>query len=145
MCDYDSIEKVMLNLLSNAVKNTDSNNLISVTVKRSNDNKNIVVSVKNDGKTIDEKYAEFIFDKFTRLGSVLSRDAEGSGLGLCLARSLAQLQDGDLWFNTNEKKNCEFIFTIPIYKNYDKDMVNTGILNNSVEKCAIEFSDIYSI
>lgn len=145
MCDYDSIEKVMLNLLSNAVKNTDSNNLISVTVKRSNDNKNIVVSVKNDGKTIDEKDAEFIFEKFTRLGSVLSRDAEGSGLGLCLARSLAQLQDGDLWLNTNEKKNCEFIFTIPIYKNYDKDMVNTGILNNSVEKCAIEFSDIYSI
>ena len=42
-------------------------------------------------------------------------------------------------------KNCGFIFTIPIYKNYDKDMVNTGILNNSVEKCAIEFSDIYSV
>lgn len=144
-CDVDSIEKVMLNLLSNAVKNTDCDDLITVNIKKSADNKNVVVYVRNDGETIDSRYADVIFDRFSRLGSVLNRSAEGSGLGLCLSRALIQLHDGDLWVNTNVKDGCEFIFTIPICENYEDNDVEMKVLRNSEEKCAIEFSDIYSI
>ena len=143
-CDPDKIERVMLNLLSNAIKYTDDNGDIYVSLNKVNED--VVVSVKDSGVGIPNDKLELIFDRFGQANDILSRRCEGSGIGLSIVKSIVEMHGGKIEVISEIGKGSEFVFNIPIKILEEENVILTcDNKDYHVEKCNIEFSDIYSI
>ena len=143
-CDPDKIERVMLNLLSNAIKYTDDNGDIYVSLNKVNED--VVVSVKDSGVGIPNDKLELIFDRFGQANDILSRRCEGSGIGLSIVKSIVDMHGGKIEVFSEIGKGSEFVFNIPIKILEEENVILTcDNKDYHVEKCNIEFSDIYSI
>lgn len=142
-CDSDKIERIMLNLLSNAIKFTPQGGSIEVNVYDKEDS--ISVSVKDSGIGIPEGKKSLIFERFRQVDKSLSRNREGSGIGLSLAKSLVEIHNGKIYVESNLGEGSTFTFELPV-----KLVENEG--NNlerhlqacNIERIDLEFSDIYS-
>ncbi|MBC8630148.1 PAS domain S-box protein [[Eubacterium] tenue] len=144
-CDPDKIERIMLNLLSNAIKYTPENGFIKVKINSTPDE--IIVSVKDSGVGIPKEKLYDIFDRFGQVDDSLNRKCEGSGIGLSLVKNLVEMHGGEIHVNSEVNKGSEFVFSIPI-KIKKEDNGNVYDIDRKfkhVERCDIEFSDIYSI
>jgi signal transduction histidine kinase len=108
--DCDKIERIMLNLLSNAVKFTPEKGTIFVNVLC--EDNNVKISVKDNGIGIPKDKQNFIFDRFTQVDSSLSRNREGSGIGLSLVKSLVELHHGKIYLDSEVGKGSTFTFEI---------------------------------
>ncbi len=127
--DNEAITKILSNLLNNALKYSES--FIDVKVTETNDE--IMVSVENDGAKIPKEKAEDIFQPFTQLDN--SHRQPGSGLGLPMARSLAELHKGSLRLNTASEYN-NFILTLPKRQEHVIDIegsVNSDEMINTID------------
>jgi signal transduction histidine kinase len=145
-CDPVKIEKVILNLISNCIKYTESNGNIWVTLTTNFDEKRVYVSIKDDGIGIPEDSYHTVFERFKQVDNLFIRRAEGSGIGLPLAKAFVQLHDGDIWINKTPDKGTEFIFYLPIIavKDAKINYFYNKVINSRSERLKIEFSDIYS-
>ena len=143
-CDPDKIERVMLNLLSNAIKYTDDNGDIYVSLNKVNED--VVVSVKDSGVGIPNDKLELIFDRFGQANDILSRRCEGSGIGLSIVKSIVEMHGGKIEVFSEIGKGSEFVFNIPIKILEEENVILTcDNKDYHVEKCNIEFSDVYSL
>ncbi|MGL5331202.1 MAG: ATP-binding protein [Peptostreptococcaceae bacterium] len=143
-CDPDKIERIILNLLSNAIKYTDSGGEINVYLKTTSSK--IIVSIKDSGSGISKDKLPFIFGRYVQ-GDKSDRKIEGSGIGLSLVKSLVEMHNGIIYVNSELGTGSEFIFEIPITLVSD-DNINSSYAYeqyDKIEKCNIEFSDVYSL
>ncbi|MBE7087520.1 MAG: HAMP domain-containing histidine kinase [Clostridiales bacterium] len=85
--DKNGLKKITSILIDNAIKHSSGLNVIKVTLKR--DNSKIELSVYNTGSSIQPKDAKKIFERFYRGDSSRSRASGGSGLGLSIAKNIA--------------------------------------------------------
>jgi len=109
--DQIRIKQIILNLLSNSVKFTEHG---AVTVEAEiNAERGIVIRVRDTGIGIAKEHIEQAFSLFGQVDSALSRKFEGTGLGLPLSRSLAQLHGGDLILESELGEGTCAIFTLP--------------------------------
>lgn len=145
-CDPDKIERILLNLLSNAVKFTKSGGNIWVTVFDGEEH--ITIQVRDTGIGIPQDKLELIFQRFRQVDQSLTREFEGSGIGLSIVKSLVEMHGGRVRVNSEYGKGSEFIIELPIrilpeneYAQEKKD----GSERNQIERINIEFSDIYSL
>lgn len=141
-CDMEKIERIVLNLLSNAIKFTPRNGSININVSADKDK--VSISVKDTGIGIPKSKHKNLFRRFYQVNSSFTRPTEGSGIGLSLAKSLAELHNGDLYINNKYKNGCEFIFELPIKtirKGRKKNM--ESYRSYHVDMIKVEFSDIY--
>ena len=143
-CDVEKIERVMLNLLSNAIKYTDDGGNIQVSLNKVNND--VIISVKDSGVGIPKDKLELIFDRFGQVNSILSRRCEGSGIGLSIVKSIVEMHGGKIEVFSEVGKGTEFVFNIPIKILEEENVILTcDNKDYHIEKCNIEFSDIYSI
>lgn len=143
-CDPDKIERVILNLLSNAIKYTSKNGTIEVNITTNLEN--VIVSVKDSGIGISSDKLDIIFYRFGQANNILTRSCEGSGIGLSLVKAIIELHGGEIKVYSEVGKGSEFVFNIPIKILDEKDeYINNEIKDIQIEKCQIEFSDIYSL
>lgn len=142
--DEEKYERILLNLLSNAIKFTPSGRSIAVAL-RSGKNK-VCVDVKDKGIGIPEAKQELIFERFGQVDSSLSRQAEGSGIGLSLVKMLVEAMGGSITLKSKEGQGSTFCILLP------SDMVNETNTNDEyyeisntrlIQATSIEFSDIY--
>ena len=91
-CDPEKIERIVLNLISNAIKFSDEGDEIFVDIKDKNEF--VEISVRDNGIGIEEKNLDMIFDRFKQVDKSLSRNAEGTGIGLSLVKSIVELHGG---------------------------------------------------
>lgn len=143
-CDPDKIERIMLNLLSNAVKFTSRDGSIYVNIHDKADS--ITIVVKDTGIGIPEDMRESIFERFVQVDKTISRNREGSGIGLSLVKSLVDMHYGTIRLTSEEGKGSEFIIELPKrVVNYKLAALENGFIDEKqkVEKINIEFSDIY--
>ncbi|KOA18981.1 alkaline phosphatase synthesis sensor protein PhoR [Clostridium homopropionicum DSM 5847] len=143
-CDANMIERIILNLISNAIKFTDSGGQISINVYDLSDT--IQISVKDTGIGIAEDKQASIFERFIQVDKSLSRNREGSGIGLSLVKSLVELHGGTIKLISELNKGSSFIISLPVYVIPDKEIkLYSDTVNHlsSEEKINIEFSDIY--
>ncbi|WP_097027455.1 PAS domain-containing sensor histidine kinase [Clostridium peptidivorans] len=138
--DVDKIERIILNLLSNAIKFTGKEGNILVSIK--NQDNDIVISIKDDGIGISEEKQKSIFERFIQVDKSLSRNNEGSGIGLSLVKSLVEMHGGNIKVKSSLGKGSEFIVKIPVV-NVDKEELEVKYNDINIEKIGIEFSDIY--
>lgn len=145
--DPDKLERIILNLISNAIKFTDCGGTIFVNIDtKPND---VYISVKDTGIGIDEAHQKVIFDRFAQIDASLSRNAEGTGIGLALVKSLMLLHGGDVTLNSSPGNGSEFILRFPNNKldsndsSCEKPEYKKKAYKNKIERIEIEFSDIY--
>lgn len=141
-CDDDKIERIILNLLSNAIKFTPNNGNIFVNLIDRGDY--VVITVKDTGIGIPKDKQEIIFERFHQVNKSLTRENEGSGIGLSIVKSFVEMHGGEIRVISKEGLGSEFIILLPT--NLDKnisDKIDMLENFNKVEKISIEFSDIY--
>jgi signal transduction histidine kinase len=141
-CDQDKVERIILNLLSNAVKFTPEGGCIEVNIY--NKENYIAISVKDNGIGIPEDKKNMIFERFRQVDKSLSRNCEGSGIGLSLTKSLVELHKGKLYVESDLGKGSTFTFELPagLVENKDKKE-DRQLKAEPIERINLEFSDIY--
>ena len=93
-------------LLDNAAKFTQQG---SITLSLSQDGDKLHFSVSDTGPGIPADKKDFIFERFTKLDSF----TQGAGLGLSIARMVAEHLGGTLTLDTENKKGTKFDMIIP--------------------------------
>lgn len=139
--DRIEIERVMLNLLSNCIKFTPNGGEIRVNMYDKENEFKIVV--EDNGIGIPENKIGLIFEEFGQADKTLSRNSEGSGIGLSIVKNLIELHDGNIRVKSKENKGTQFIITIPIKNTIKEFYQEDKRIYNIEEKISIEFSDIY--
>ena len=104
--DRQRLKQVLLNLLSNAVKYNHEDGAVTVSVE-ANDNGRVRIQVSDTGEGIPPERLDELFVAFERLG-VESGPIEGTGLGLALARGLAEAMGGELGVRSELGKGSTF-------------------------------------
>ncbi|HEY9059738.1 MAG TPA: hybrid sensor histidine kinase/response regulator [Pseudobacteroides sp.] len=145
LCDLDAIERIILNLLSNAIKFTPKGGSIFVLIK---EYPNLVrISIKDTGIGIPENMVGVIFERFKQIDSLLTRQNEGSGIGLSLVKALVEMHGGQISVVSEYQSGSEFIIDLPTENickseeySYNYPFQNES---NVIRKIDIEFSDIY--
>jgi signal transduction histidine kinase len=93
--DATKLKQVTLNILSNAVKFTEPRGRIQVDSVLHNTG-DLVLSIKDTGIGIPPEQIERIFQPFEQVADHLTRENEGTGLGLPIAKALIELHGGEL-------------------------------------------------
>lgn len=142
-CDPDKIERIMLNLLSNAIKYTGKNGEIDVNLNVNNNN--VIITVKDNGIGISEEKLNSIFDRYAQVDNIVTRKSQGSGIGLSLVKSLVEMHNGRIYAKSYPDEGTEFTVEIPmkVLNSDDKAKKYDDLTSSRVEKCNIEFADIY--
>lgn len=108
-------KEIYANLLSNAIKYSRPGGKILFSLVRNKDE--LLLTVKDQGYGIPADQKDRIFGKFFRAANALTLETNGSGLGLYMAKKIAQSQGGDIWFKSREGVGSTFFFVTP----YNKD------------------------
>lgn len=143
-CDVDKVERIMLNLISNAIKFTDPGGSISVSVR--DEEESITISVSDTGIGIPDDKRKVIFDRFVQVEQTLTRNHEGSGIGLSMSKSFVEMHGGTLRVESEYGKGSEFIIVLPVtVASGDEDTARFDEVETQhrIERINIEFSDIY--
>lgn len=110
--DADRLLQILANLLSNACKFSPAGGEVEVRVEAVGDR--LRVNVLDRGPGIPPDFRDRVFERFARHDSVLKQGIEGSGLGLSIARSLAQRMGGDIDFTDRDGGGTVFHVELPL-------------------------------
>ncbi|MEL7646881.1 MAG: MASE3 domain-containing protein [Sedimentibacter sp.] len=143
--DEDKIERIILNLLSNAVKFTNDGGQIFVNFE---DHEDFVrIMFKDTGIGIPEDKLDIIFDRFGQVDRSMTRNREGSGIGLSLVKAIVQMHGGTVSVKSTVGVGSEFTVELPAVlaeEEYNTEAIAITCDSN-MDKIDIEFSDIYSV
>ncbi|MDX1620078.1 MAG: ATP-binding protein, partial [Nitriliruptorales bacterium] len=106
--DAKALVRIVSALISNGLKHTDG--AVSVVVSRDGDE--VVIEVRDQGPGIPAWEQERIFERFGRSGDHLHR-SQGPGLGLPIARSLAEQLGGCLELDSRPGEGSTFTLRLP--------------------------------
>ena len=108
-CDYTQVDQVVTNLLENAVNHTPPGT--SVLTRACVEGEDVRVEVLDDGPGIAAGDRERVFRPFERGRT----RAQGSGLGLTIARGFVEAHGGRLWVeDAGAGHGARFVFTLPV-------------------------------
>ncbi|NPV09742.1 MAG: response regulator [Anaerolineae bacterium] len=110
--DRDKLGMILTNLVSNAIKFTHSGGQIEI---RATERSGFVqVDVEDNGIGIAPSEWERIFERFYQVEDSLTREHEGMGLGLSIAKGMVELLGGRIWLDSRVGVGSTFSFSIPI-------------------------------
>ncbi|WAG69392.1 HAMP domain-containing sensor histidine kinase [Clostridium sp. CF011] len=141
-CDPEKVERVVLNLISNAIKFSDEGDDIFINVNDKNEF--VEISVKDTGVGIEDKYLDMIFDRFNQVDNSLSRNAEGTGIGLSLVKSIVELHGGSISVESEFGSGSTFTVKLPSKKVLNEDTLYNSKMRSRNETVQVELSDAYS-
>lgn len=141
--DMEKLERTVLNLLSNAIKFTGPSGTVFVNTC-CNEGK-ALISVRDTGIGIPSDKQHEIFHRFQQVGSELSRENEGCGIGLSIVKSFVDMHQGDIKLKSSEGRGSEFIIELPvrhIEQEQKENMPDRQV--KMAEAVNIEFSTVHS-
>lgn len=143
-CDPHKIERIILNLVSNAIKFSNIGEEIIVRV--TDEGADVEIAVIDKGIGIDKKYLSTIFNRFNQVDKSFTRNAEGTGIGLNLVKSIVALHGGEIFVESKLGEGSTFKIKLPSRTIEESKNINKSRdHNDKIEMINIEFSDIYSI
>lgn len=113
--DEGKVAQILRNFISNALKFTEQGE-VRVTAVQTDQTVTLSVSDTGLGLTLDDQ--ERIFEDFVQIESPLQKQVKGTGLGLPLARKLAELLGGSLSVHSQPGKGSTFAVSLPIVYPY---------------------------
>ncbi len=93
--DRDRLAQVVGNFLSNAIRYTGDGT--TVRLAGGHTSGRVVISVRDEGPGLTPDQRDAVFERFYRVDPSRSRALGGSGIGLAIARALAQAMEGRVW------------------------------------------------
>jgi signal transduction histidine kinase/DNA-binding response OmpR family regulator len=131
--DAQKLQQILRNLLSNALKFTEKGS-IALDVRKSTlsdpagnrqpGNMSVIaITVKDTGIGIPKEKMKIIFEAFQQADGTTSRRFGGTGLGLTISRSFAQLMGGDILLSSEEGNGSKFTLLLP--ERYDGGSIPT--------------------
>ncbi len=112
LVDQFRLGQIVSNLLSNAFKYSPAG--ASVTVGLEKIHEHVIVSVQDSGEGIALAEQERIFERFYRANNGLTRTVGGFGLGLYIAKRLAEGMGGSLALTSPPGQGCTFSLNLPL-------------------------------
>jgi signal transduction histidine kinase len=110
--DPGRVEQILGNLLANALRYTPDGGQISLRLETTGST--AVLHVRDSGPGIPTEALPRLFERFYRADKSRSRQEGGSGLGLPIARQLAQAHGGELAARNHPQGGAEFTLTLPL-------------------------------
>ncbi len=110
LIDCHSLQECLLNLILNAIQSIDDDGVITIEIKPLE--KGIKICISDTGCGISKDYIDRIFDQFY----TSKKSDQGTGLGLTIARSLAQDMGGDITVTSQLGKGSQFCVCLPSLK-----------------------------
>jgi heavy metal sensor kinase len=110
--DAGRLRRLFRSLIDNAVKYTDVGGAIGIRSRRQG--ATVQISIRDSGIGIPAEALPRIFDRFYRSDPARSRDSGGSGLGLSLARWIAEAHGGTITVESAVGRGSTFTVTLPL-------------------------------
>lgn len=110
--DHDRIRSALQNLIDNAIKYTIGGG--TVTVKSSIEDVMAKITVSDTGIGIPDAEKDKVFTKFFRAKNAVSKETDGSGLGLFIVKEIVGKHNGSISFESEENKGTTFTVKIPV-------------------------------
>jgi signal transduction histidine kinase len=109
--DVDKVRQILVNLAGNAVKFTDAG---EVCLELEREGGDVRYTIRDTGIGIAHADLERLFKPFAQLDAGLTRRHGGTGLGLYISRSLADLLGGKIEVQSEPKKGSAFTLVLPV-------------------------------
>ncbi len=140
--DQEKLEKILFNLISNALKFVPENGRVSVQIEiiqpdqsvfHTFDHENVLsttpsllcVKISNNGTGIASFDLPFVFKRFCQGRNAENKEHTGSGIGLALAKSLAELHHGNIYVESQPDEETIFTLCIPVDREeYNSDEID---------------------
>ncbi len=107
--------QVLLNMLSNAAKFTRQGSVtVASFVITDGDRQMVQISVTDTGIGIAKENIRRVFAQFEQVDNTTARGAEGTGLGMPIAKSLIEMQGGRIWLESEPGVGSTFSITLPL-------------------------------
>ena len=110
--DKDALANMLLNLLNNALKYSKPPKQIRVTLSRTDEN--VVLSISDNGIGIPKRDQKKVFQRFYRVNDTLSREVEGSGLGLSIVKYIADAHGASISVESKINRGSTFSIAFPL-------------------------------
>ena len=113
MADVAALNIILTNFLTNAIKHSPKKSLINI--EESYSSKGFIrLSVSDQGKGVQKKYRERVFERFYRIDKGRSTKIGGTGLGLSISKNLALMMGYSLGIGSNKPKGATFFIDVKI-------------------------------
>lgn len=131
--DAERTCQIISNLINNAVKFTEQNGSIKVEAKVMDTD--VRVGVIDTGIGIPKRDLPKLFNKYVQVSKIHNTEKKGIGLGLAIAKELAEKHGGRIWAESKAGSGSKFYFTLP--KFYTSSVLDKNIrdkINGLLEK-----------
>jgi signal transduction histidine kinase len=109
--DPEQLRAVLQNLIENAIKYTNPQGKVDLNIQKAD--KYIRFTVADNGIGIPEKNRKEIFSRFFRAPNAVKVETDGSGLGLFIAKSIVEKNEGTIEFTSEENVGTTFVVQLP--------------------------------
>lgn len=126
--DRVKVQEIMTNLINNGIKYTREGSVtLRVRLKDIEENRVLLhIEVEDTGIGIKEEDYPKVFAKFERLDEIKNYTVEGSGLGLSIVKSFANMMGGDVSFESEYGKGTKFIVNVWQEMGYEEKSAELG-------------------
>jgi len=111
--DSEKLALAISNLLENSIRYNVPNGQVSVSLERQAEAPFIQVNIADTGIGIPPEAMGKLFSKFFRGGNVMTKETEGSGLGLYIVKNIIRRHGGQIWVESELGRGTTFHFTLP--------------------------------
>ncbi|TSC62861.1 MAG: two component system sensor histidine kinase [Parcubacteria group bacterium Gr01-1014_48] len=108
-----SLKEVLINLITNAVRYSRKDGWVLVEIEQGP--REVTIHVKDNGIGIDEANIGKLFTQFYRIRDKDTRNIDGTGLGLFIAKELVRRMRGNIWVKSVKGEGSTFSFSVPLY------------------------------
>lgn len=110
--DRDAVAEAIINLLSNAIKYSREKPRINVSLRT--ENGNAILEINDNGKGIESKELEKIFEKFYRIKKENEKHIGGAGIGLAIVKNVMDAHNGEIKVTSELNKGSTFTLIFKI-------------------------------
>jgi signal transduction histidine kinase len=109
--DYERLRRLLLNLIDNGIKYTPNGGQVTLSLRRRDEW--VLLDIMDTGIGLSAVEGEQIFQRFYRTDSARNQGASGSGLGLCIAHSIANAHGGAIDLDSTPGQGSTFTVRLP--------------------------------
>lgn len=107
-----ALQRILFNLISNAIRYGADGHYLGISLRT--EESSVFIDITDKGRGIGKEFAEHVFDRLFTMEDSRSRQMQGNGLGLTIAKNLAEQMGGSI--NLTSEPYIKTVFTVKLKK-----------------------------